>query len=70
MHGLLIAVAIPAVKRGLQGAQASVVGAHGGSVALWHVGSSQPGIEPWTTALTGRFLTTGPPGESLPLSID
>ena len=27
----------------------------------------QPGIEPTSTALEGRFLTTGPPGKSYPL---
>ena len=26
-------------------------------------GSSQPGIEPWSPALAGRFFTTAPPGK-------
>ena len=36
------------------------------SVAPRHVGIlvPQPGIEPMTPALQGRFLTTGPPGKS------
>ena len=30
---------------------------------------SQPGIKPASPALLGRFLTTGPPGKFLPLSV-
>ena len=36
-----------------------------GLVALWHVESWGPGIEPVSLALTGKFLTTGPLGKSL-----
>ena len=35
-----------------------------GLVALWH-GDPGSGIEPVSPALTGGFLTTGPPGKSL-----
>ena len=45
------------------------------SCSLWAVASSecgilgpQPGIEPLSPALQGRFLTTGPPGKSPLLS--
>ena len=57
----------------------SFVVAHGlGSVvvALWLSCSSAcgilvhlPGIEPWSPALQGGFLTTGPPGKSHQLEI-
>jgi hypothetical protein len=30
----------------------------------------RPGIEPTSLALEGRFPTTGPPGQSLPLNLD
>ena len=68
---LLIAVASLS-GRGLQAVGASVVSAlelrsagsvgHMGLVAPWPVGSSGPGIEPVSPALTGRFFTTEPPG--------
>ena len=35
-----------------------------GLVAPWHVGSSRSGADPVSSALTGRFFTTEPPGES------
>ena len=35
-----------------------------GLVALWH-GDPGSGIEPVSPALTGGFITTGPPGKSL-----
>ena len=40
---------------------------HMGLVTLWHVGILVPrlGIEPVSSALQGRFLSTGPPGKSL-----
>ena len=34
---------------------------HTGLVALWHMGSSQTGIEPVSPALAGRVLATVPP---------
>ena len=37
-----------------------------GLVALRHVNPPGPGIEPMSPALADRFLTTGPPGKSLP----
>ena len=37
-----------------------------GLVALWHVESSQIGIESVFSALAGKFLTTGPQGKSWP----
>ena len=39
----------------------SVVVVHTGLVALRHVESSGPGIEPVSPALAGRFLSTAPP---------
>ena len=30
----------------------------------WHIESSQTGIEPWSSALAGGFLSTEPPGKS------
>ena len=41
-----------------------------GLVALQHVGSSGPGIEPLSPALAGEFLTMGLPGRSLPKVIN
>ena len=38
-------------------------------VALPHVGSSGPGLEPVSPALAGGFLTTAPPGKSLKLDV-
>ena len=44
----------------------SVVVVHGLSCSLAHgILVPRPGIEPASLALEGRFLTTGPPGESL-----
>ena len=79
VHRLLIAVASRCRAWAL-GAQASVVVARGlsscgtwalelrlrrmGLVAPRHVGSSWPGIEPLSPALTGGFLTTAPRGKS------
>ena len=37
-----------------------------GLVAPLHMGSSQTRVEPVCPSLAGRFLTTGPPGESWP----
>ena len=37
---------------------------HVGLAALWHVGFPRPGIELVSSALAGRFLTTGSPGKS------
>ena len=34
-----------------------------GLVALWYVASSGPGIKLVSSALTARFLATGPPGK-------
>ena len=34
-----------------------------GLVALQHVESSEPGIEPMSLALPGRFFTSEPPGK-------
>ena len=34
-----------------------------GLVAPWHVGLPEPGIEPMSPALAGRFLTTESPGK-------
>ena len=34
-----------------------------GPVALQHVESPRPGVEPMSPALAGRFSTTGPPGK-------
>ena len=34
-----------------------------GLVALWHVGSSEPGLELMYPALAGGLLTTVPPGK-------
>ena len=36
---------------------------HVGPPAPWHVGSSQIGIEPTSSALQGGFYTTDPPGK-------
>ena len=41
-----------------------------GLAAPWHMGSSQPGIEPASLALEGRFLTTGSPGKWYYLGLD
>ena len=43
-----------------------VVLAHVDLVTRWHVDPLGPGIEPPVPALVGGFLTTGPPGMSLP----
>ena len=61
VHGLLIVVAsLIAGSRHT----ASVVVAHE-LIAPWHVWNLlEPGIEPVCPALTGGFLTTGPPGKS------
>ena len=71
MRGLLTAMAPLAGEHRLLGAQASRDAAHGfsscGSQAQWIHGMRnlpEPGIEPMSPALAGRFLTTGPPGKS------
>ena len=43
----------------------SVVVAHGGSCSEACGNLPGPGIEPVTPALTGAFLTAGPPGKPL-----
>ena len=57
---LLVAVASLVAEHRLQGAPPSVV------VAMW--GLPRAGIEPVSSALTGRFLTPDPPGKSLDYS--
>ena len=61
MCGLLIAVASLVSEQRLQGPQASVVVAHGLSSfgGMWN--PPGPRIEPMSSALAGRLLTTGPP---------
>ena len=54
-HGLFIVVASFAVKHGLLG-HTSFMWPH----SMRDL--PQPGIEPVSLALVGRFLTTGPPG--------
>ena len=77
VHGLLIAVALGTwasvvAARGLRscGAQPSVVAVHrlSGPWAYWprgRWGLPGPGLEPWSPALAGGFLTTAPPGKPL-----
>ena len=69
--GLLTAKAPLAEEHRLLGTQASGVAVHGlsscGSQAQWLRGMwnlPEPGIEPMSPALAGRFLTAGPPGKS------
>ena len=58
------------VESGLSGLWASVVAAHGLSSCgtwavaqgMWHLPT--PGIKPVSPPLTGRFLSTVPPGKS------
>ena len=61
VHRLLIAVTSPVAKHSLSSVRASVVGAAQLS-CMWNL--HQSGIEPVSAAFTGRFLTSGPPGES------
>ena len=70
VHEFLTAVAFLA-EHGLLGDQASVAATHGLSScgawaldALLHLSLPGPRIKPVSPALTGRFLTTGPPGNS------
>ena len=72
VHGLLIAVASLVAEQRLQAPElqqlwheGSVVVAHGLSCSggMWDL--PRPGLEPVSSALAGRFLTTAPPGESL-----
>lgn len=56
VHGFLIAVASLIEGSRFKGTQASVVVACTGLVALRHAESSQPGIEPMSPALAGRFI--------------
>ena len=56
MHGFLIAVASLIEGSRFKGTGASVVVACTGLVALQHVESSQPGIEPMSPALAGGFI--------------
>ena len=46
------------VARGLSGCGAQAL------AAAQHVESSRTGLEPMSSTLAGRFLTTGPPGKS------
>ena len=63
VHGLLIVMASLIVEQRLQGERASEAVAHGLMLcSMWDLPG--PGIEPVFSALAGRFLSTGPAGES------
>ena len=62
MLGLQCCMIFSCCQAGSKGAQASVVGAYELSFSMWNLPG--PGIKPISSALAGRFLTTGPPGKS------
>ena len=63
-QGLLVVVVPPLVEHGLQVHRPQQLW-HTGLVAPRHVEFSRPGIEPLSSALTGGFFTTEPPGKFL-----
>ena len=71
VHGLLIAVASLAAEHGLSSVWTQKLGLSGSRAQaqlLWHRGLATPrlsrsGIKLMSTALQGRFLTTGPPAK-------
>ena len=68
-RGSPLAVVSPAAERWPLGTLASTAVAPGSGVVAHRlsclvVGSSQPGMEFMSPALTGRFLSTVPPGKS------
>jgi len=61
VHRLLIAVTSPVAEHSLWSVWTSVVVA-AQLTCMWNL--HQSGTEPVSAAFTGRFLTSGPPGES------
>ena len=55
-------VASPVVERGFQRAQVSSCGADTLPIGTWNI--PEPGMQPMSPALAGRFSTTEPPGKS------